>query len=64
MKQNLSPMKQMGLSSKVRMKKCRSYKGEIGRIAPNLPERDFWGFSKMRNCDMISSYSFSERWDA
>ena len=57
-------MKQMGLSSKVRMKKYRSYKGEIGRIAPNLPERDFWGFSKMRNCDMISSYSFSERWDA
>lgn len=34
-------MKQLGLSSKVRMKKYRSYKGEIGRIAPNLLERDF-----------------------
>lgn len=34
-------MKQMGVSSKVRMKKYRSYKGEIGKIAPNLLERDF-----------------------
>ena len=34
-------MKQMGVSSKVRMKKYRSYKGELGKIAPNLPERDF-----------------------
>ena len=31
-------MKQMGLSSKVRMKKYRSYKGEVGKIAPNLLE--------------------------
>lgn len=35
-------MKQMGLSSKVRMKKYRSYKGEVGKIAPNLLERDFY----------------------
>jgi transposase InsO family protein len=34
-------MKQMGLSSKVRMKKYRSYKGEVGKIAPNLLRRDF-----------------------
>ena len=34
-------MKQMGLSSKVRMKKYHSYKGEVGKIAPNLLERDF-----------------------
>ena len=34
-------MKQMGVSSKVRMKKYRSYKGEIGKIAPNLLERNF-----------------------
>ena len=34
-------MKQMGLSSKVRMKKYRSYRGEVGKIAPNLLERDF-----------------------
>ena len=34
-------MKQMDLSSKVRMKKYRSYKGEVGKIAPNLLERDF-----------------------
>ena len=34
-------MKQMGLSSKVRMKKYHSYKGEVGKLAPNLLERDF-----------------------
>ena len=34
-------MKQMGLSSKVRMKKYRSYKGEVGKVADNLLKRDF-----------------------
>ncbi len=34
-------MKQLGISCKVRMKKYRSYKGEVGKIAPNLIERDF-----------------------
>lgn len=34
-------MKLMGLVCKVRMKKYRSYKGEVGKIAPNLLERNF-----------------------
>ena len=34
-------MKQMGLVCRVRAKKYRSYKGEVGRIAPNLLERNF-----------------------
>lgn len=34
-------MKQLGIVCRVRMKKYRSYKGEIGKIAPNLLERDF-----------------------
>ena len=34
-------MKEMGLSSRVRMKKYRSYKGDVGKIAPNLLERNF-----------------------
>ena len=34
-------MKELKLECKVRMKKYRSYKGEVGRIAPNLLERDF-----------------------
>lgn len=34
-------MKELGLVCRVRMKKYRSYKGEIGRIAPNLLKRDF-----------------------
>ena len=34
-------MKELGLACKVRMKKYHSYKGEVGKIAPNLLERDF-----------------------
>ncbi len=34
-------MKEMGLVCRVRMKKYHSYKGEIGKIAPNLLERNF-----------------------
>lgn len=35
-------MKQLGINCKVRMKKYRSYKGEVGKVAPNLLERDFY----------------------
>ena len=34
-------MKEIGLVCRVRMKKYRSYKGEVGKIAPNLLNRDF-----------------------
>lgn len=34
-------MKKLGLVCRVRMKKYRSYKGEVGRTAPNLLNRDF-----------------------
>ena len=34
-------MKELGLVCRVRMKKYRSYKGEVGQIAPNLLERNF-----------------------
>ena len=34
-------MRQLGLICRVRMKKYRSYRGEVGRIAPNLLERNF-----------------------
>lgn len=34
-------MKEMGLVCQVRIKKYRSYKGEVGSIAPNLLNRDF-----------------------
>jgi hypothetical protein len=29
-------MKSLGLACKVRMKKYQSYKGEVGKVAPNL----------------------------
>ena len=34
-------MKELGLVCRVRMKKYHSYKGEVGKIAPNLLERNF-----------------------
>ena len=34
-------MKEAGLICRVRMKKYKSYKGEVGKIAPNLLERHF-----------------------
>ena len=34
-------MKELGLVCYVRIKKYRSYKGEVGKIAPNLLNRDF-----------------------
>ena len=34
-------MKELCLVCRVRMKKYRSYKGEVGKIAPNLLNRDF-----------------------
>ena len=34
-------MKQLGRGCRVRMKKYRSYKEEVGKIAPNLLNRDF-----------------------
>ena len=34
-------MKELGLACRVKMKKYRSYKGEVGKIAPNLLNRDF-----------------------
>jgi transposase InsO family protein len=35
-------MAETGIKCEVRMKKYRSYKGEVGKIAPNLLERDFY----------------------
>ncbi len=34
-------MKELGLVSLVRIKKYRSYKGKVGKIAPNILERNF-----------------------
>lgn len=34
-------MKQLGLKCLLRMKKYRSYKGPVGKIAPNILKRDF-----------------------
>ena len=34
-------IKELGLICRVRLKKYRSYKGEVGKVAPNLLNRDF-----------------------
>ena len=43
-------MRECGLKSLVRVKKYRSYKGNVGRIAPNIMERNF------------SALAFSKKW--
>ncbi len=35
-------MKELGIVCRVRMKKYRSYKGEVGKVAPNHLARDFY----------------------
>ena len=35
-------MREVGLVCRVRIKKYRSYKGEVGKIAPNLLDREFY----------------------
>ncbi|EJW95115.1 Transposase [gut metagenome] len=42
-------MKQLGLICRVRMKKYRSYKDEVGKIAPNLLQRNFKQISQIRS---------------
>jgi len=37
----LKLMNQLGLKCMVRMKKYRSYKGNVGTVAPNILERNF-----------------------
>lgn len=34
-------MNEMGLKCKIRKARYRSYKGEVGRIKPNIIDRDF-----------------------
>ncbi len=43
-------MKQLGLICHVRMKKYRSYKGEVGKIAPNLLQRNFHSDKSNQKC--------------
>ncbi|MCM3181300.1 IS3 family transposase, partial [Cytobacillus horneckiae] len=37
----LKLMNQMGIKCQVRMKKYKSYRGNIGKVAPNVLNRDF-----------------------
>lgn len=41
-------MKQLGLKSLVRPKKYRSYRGQVGQIAPNILQRDFYAETPCR----------------
>ncbi len=45
-------MKQCGILCKVRMKKYRSYRGEVGTVAPNLLNRNFK--AEMPNCKWVT----------
>lgn len=42
-------MKELGLKSLVRMKKYRSYKGNVGKIAPNILKRNLLRRNQMKS---------------
>lgn len=56
-------MDELGLKCLVRMKKYRSYKGEVGTIAPNLLERDFQATDLNQKwvTDVIEFHLFGEK---
>ncbi|KGI85366.1 hypothetical protein JY98_03610 [Exiguobacterium mexicanum] len=56
-------MDELGLKCLVRMKKYRSYKGEVGTIAPNLLERDFQatGLNQKWVTDVTEFHLFGEK---
>lgn len=56
-------MKEIGLVCRVRKKKYRSYKGEAGKIAPNLLNRDFHAdkSSSKRVTDVTEFSLFGEK---
>ncbi len=56
-------MGELGLKCLVRMKKYRSYKGEVGTIAPNLLERDFQatGLNQKWVTDVTEFHLFGEK---
>ena len=55
-------MKELGLVCRVRMKKYRAYKGEVGKIAPNLLNLDFHLSPILDLCSSdLVSYTISDR---
>jgi putative transposase len=42
-------MKELGIICRVRMKKYHSYKGEVGKVAPDLLERNFEAKNRIRS---------------
>ena len=43
-------MKELGIICQVRMKKYKSYKGEVGKTAENLLKRDFVATKPLQKC--------------
>ena len=56
-------MKELGLVCRVRMKKYRSYKGKVGKIAPNLLNRNFYAEKPNQKCvtDVTEFSLFGEK---
>lgn len=56
-------MKELGLVCRVRIKKYKSYKGEMGKIAPNLLDRDFCAQKPNRKwvTDVTEFHLFGEK---
>lgn len=56
-------MNELGLKSLVRMKRYRSYKGRVGKVAPNLLQRDFkaTGLNQKWVTDVTEFHLFGEK---
>lgn len=63
-------MGDLGLKSKIRMVRYRSYKGEVGKIAPNIIDRDFtaeapnrkWATDVTQIKSVLSNFIFPRYW--
>lgn len=53
-------MHKMELKGKRPKEKCHSYKGEVGKVADNITDRDFSTIAPLKKCTTdVSQFSFS-----
>ena len=55
-------MRELNLKCMVRIKKYRSYKGEIGKIAPNILKRDFHASAPNQKWTTEQSFTYPLFW--
>lgn len=55
-------MRECGLKCEIRRRKYRSYKGDVGRVAPNILNRDFYADKPLQKCVTdVTEFAVGER---